>query len=595
MFLRRFRRRCRDKVHTYWALVESFRTARGSRQRVVCYLGELKPGEQSGWQRLGDNLQGKPPPSPGLFDPPVPADPVPDVAVVLPKKVRLENLRAFGDVWLALGLWRLLELDVFLAQRLPAGREQVPWALVAAILVVARLCRPQSELHIEQVWYRGTALEDLLGVAADKIHTDRLYQCMDWLLPQKAALEKHLKNRLGELFAPSYELLLYDITSTYFHGEARKNPLAARGYSRDSRPDCLQICLGLVVAPDGLPLGYEVFAGNRQDATTLEDIVTKMEAKYGRSQRVWVMDRGIVSEKNLAYLRDRQGSYIVGTPKAQLRHFEAQMVDHTAWQEVQNGVEVKLVQGPTGPDKFILARSAARQAKERAQTDRFVRRVEEGLQRMQRSMASGRLKDKDQAQLRLGRLLQRNWRASRAFVVSIEALPAPEPPRKAVLELTYRANEQWTQYRSCAEGCYLLRTNLVDLDAATLWKRYIQLTDVEWAFRITKDELQIRPIWHQKEERVKGHILICFLAYVLWKTLEQWMQRSGLGDAPRPLIEEMAKIQSGDVVLPLHEPTGCSDRELRLRCVMEPDEAQKVLLNRLGLSLPRRLKAELRG
>jgi hypothetical protein len=499
MFLRRFRKRVGRKVHSYWALVESYRTARGSRQRIVCYLGELKAGEESGWASLGADLRGKPKPSPSLFDPPAPAEPLPEVATVLPKKVRLENLRDFGDIWLSLGLWRLLELDVLLDKLLPKGREDVPWAQVAAILVIARLCRPQSELHIEQIWYRGTALADLLGVAVGKVHTDRLYEGMDWLLPQKSALEKHLKNRLGELFAPSYELLLYDVTSTFFEGECRRNPLAKRGYSRDSRPDCLQVCIGLVVTPDGLPLGYEVFAGNRHDATTLEEIIQTMEAKYGRSERVWVMDRGIVSEKNLELLRQRQGSYIVGTPKSQLRQHECHMVDTAGWHEVENGVEVKLVPTESGTDKFILARSPARRAKEQAQTDRFVKRLEEGLQRMQRSMATGRLKDKGQAQQRLGRMLEKNWRASRAFTVTIEPITPAEG--KAVLRLTYRANEQWTHYRACAEGCYMLRTNLVDLDPATLWKRYIQLTDVEWAFRITKDELQIRPIWHQKESR----------------------------------------------------------------------------------------------
>jgi len=591
MFLRRFRKRCSGKTHSYWALVESYRTERGSRQRVVCYLGALKPGEESGWDRLGDNLQGKAKPAPSLFDPPVRPDPEPEVATILPKKVRLENLRDFGDVWLALGLWRLLELDVLMAKVLPSGREEVPWAQMAAILVAARFCGPQSELHIEQMWYRDTSLADLLGVSADKVHTDRMYACMDFLLPQKEALEKHLKGRIGELFAPSCELLLYDVTSTYFEGKCQDNPLAKRGYSRDSRPDCLQICLGLVVTPDGLPLGYEVFAGNRHDSTTLEEIVTKMEAKYGRSERVWVMDRGIVSEKNLAFLRDRQGKYIVGTPKAQLRHYEAQMVEKAEWHAVENGVEVKLVSGAEGTEKYVLARSAARRDKEKAQTDRFVSRLEEGLKQMQRSMEKGRLKDSGKAHERLGRLLEKNWRAKRAFVVKIEPIEPAEG--KAVLRLQYEPNAEWSEYRACAEGCYLLRTNLVDLDAKTLWKRYIQLTDVEWAFRITKEELKIRPIWHQKENRVKSHILICFMAYVMWKTLEQWMHRSGLGDAPRPLLEEFAKIKSGDVVLPLQEPTEQSGRELRLRCVVEPDEAQKVLLNRLGLELPRRLRSSL--
>lgn len=591
MFLRRFRRRIGRKTHTYWALVESYRTVRGSRQRIVCYLGELKPNELSGWEQLGAGLGGKPKPSPSLFDAPCTDQSVPDVATILPKKVRLENLREFGVIWLALGLWRLLELDVLLRRVLPTGREEVPWEQVAAILVAARFVQPQSELHIEQVWYRGTALEDLLGVPWDKVHTDRLYKCMDYLLAQKPALEKHLKNRAGELFAPSFELLLYDVTSTYFEGEAQANPLAKRGYSRDSRSDCVQVCIGLVVTPDGFPLGYEVFAGNRHDSTTLEEIVTTMEAKYGRSRRVWVMDRGIVSEANLAYLRAREGSYIVGTPKSQLRRFEAQMVESSDWQAVENGVEVKLIESPDGTEKFVLARSEARQTKEKAQTDRFVERLKQGLQRMQRSMATGRLRDPSQAQVRLGRLLEKNWRASQAFVVTIEPLTPAEG--RAVLRLTYADNAQWSEYRRCAEGCYLLRTNLVDLDAATLWKQYIQLTDVEWAFRIAKDELRIRPIWHHKEDRVKSHILICFIAYVMWKTLAHWMRHSRLGDSPRPLLDEFAKIKSGDVVLPLLENGIETGRELRLRCVMEPDEAQKVLLSRLGLKLPRQLDAGL--
>ena len=241
MFLRRFQKRCFGKTHSYWALVESYRTVQGSRQRIVCYLGSLKQDEVSGWDRLGENLQGKPKPSPTLFDPPTSPDPCPDVATILPKKVRLENLRSFGDIWLSLGLWRLLELDVLSEKLLPKGREEVPWSQVAAILAVARFCRPQSELHIEQVWYRSTALADLLGVPWGKVNTDRLYSCMDFLLPLKEAFEKHLKNRVGELFASSQELLLYDVTSTYFEGEGKRNPLAKRGYSRDSRPDCLQV------------------------------------------------------------------------------------------------------------------------------------------------------------------------------------------------------------------------------------------------------------------------------------------------------------------------------------------------------------------
>jgi len=332
MFLRRCERRKNGKTHTYWALVESYRTARGSRQRVVAYLGELKRSEKSGWAQLGRKLSGQAKPQRSLFDPPHYDDPADD---------------------------------------------EEPWATVAAILTVARFCRPQSELHIECTWYEQTALDDLLGVAGEKVHTDRLYAGMDRLLGCKEALEKHLRGRLGNLFDLEYDLLLYDVTSTYFEGECRANPLAKRGYSRDGRPQCLQVCIALVVTTDGIPLGYEVFAGNRADVTTVEEIVLAMEKKYGRAQRVWVMDRGMVSEKNLKFLRDRGGLYIVGTPRAMLRQFEEHLVGKD-WHEVQEGVEVKLVPGPDGTETFVLTRSADRREKEAAIHRRFVERFEAG-------------------------------------------------------------------------------------------------------------------------------------------------------------------------------------------------------------------------
>jgi transposase len=450
-------------------------------------------------------------------------------------------------------------------------------------------------LYIEDHWYARTALEDLLGVPAEKVHTDRLYAGLDQLLAHKDSLEKHLKERLGDLFDLKYELLLYDVTSTYFEGLCEANPMAQRGYSRDSRPDCLQVCIGLVVTEDGMPLGHEVFDGNTHDSKTLETIVQAMEAKYGQAQRIWVVDRGMVSEANLRFLRDRGGSYLVGTPKALLRQFEQHLTEKD-WQEVQEGMEVKLVAGPDGQEVFVLARSRDRRQKEQAMHQRFRERLEGALQKMQQSAATGRLKDLALAQRRWGRLQQRYWRATRAFEVKITAL---DPPRgKEKIEITYSHNTQWNDWTALSEGCYLLRTNLTGVDAPTLWKRYIQLTEAEWAFRITKDELVIRPIWHQKSERVKAHILVCFLAYALWKTLGQWMQRSGLGEAPRTLLLELAKIKSGDVVLPVRRPAHLSkgdqapapQRVVRLRCVTAPDEAQKVLLHRLGLTLPQRLR-----
>ncbi len=292
MFLRRYERRKNGKRHTYWALVESIRTAQGSRQKMVAYLGELKKSEQNGWAQLGRRMDGKERPSPTLFDPPHDPEPEDDVELVRIKGVQLERMRDFGDVWLALGLWRLLGLDKLLAKLMPSGREEIDWPVVAAILTMARLCEPSSELHIADTWYRRTALQDLLGVPAERIHTRRLYEGLDALLPHKEEIEKHLKERLGDLFDLKYDLLLYDITSTYFEGQCAGNPMAKHGYSRDNRSDCLQVCIGLVVTEEGMPLGYEVFDGNTNDSTTVETIVNAMEKKYGQANRVWVMDRG---------------------------------------------------------------------------------------------------------------------------------------------------------------------------------------------------------------------------------------------------------------------------------------------------------------
>ena len=407
-------------------------------------------------------------------------------------------------------------------------------------------------------------------------------------MPHKDELERHLRQRLGDLFNLKYELLLYDITSTYFEGECAGNPLAKRGYSRDSRPDRLQVLIGLVVTEDGFPLGYQVFAGNRNDSTTVEEMITAMERKYGHAQRVWVMDRGMVSEENLTLLRERQAMYIVGTPKAMLKRLEAQLTSQRDWHTVQEGVEVKRIASPEGREVFLMARSADRRAKEQAMHERFLTRLEAGLQRLEKSMASGHLRDEGIANRRLGRLLEKNWRASGAFEIAIERLP--QPAGKVRLKMTYSRNARWAEWAGLADGCYVLRSNLTEVDPATLWKRYIQLTDAEWAFRIAKDELSIRPIWHQKAERVEAHILVCFLAYVLWKTLAGWMQRSRLGDAPRTVIEEFAQIRSGDVVLKVLARDGQPAQTVHLRCVTEPDPAQKVLLSRLGLTIPRRLR-----
>ena len=591
MFLRRFVRKKNGKPHTYWALAESYRTARGSRQRIVAYLGELGCDEQDGWAQFCSHLNGEAPrrrPQRTLFDPPCCDEPRDDEPVLVKlSSIRLERTRDFGDVWLAWGLWRMLGLETLLDEQIERGREEAPWSAIAAILVIARFCEPSSELHIADTWYRRTALEELLGVTPEQVHTDRLYRGLDRLLPHKETLEKHLRERLGELFELRCDLLLYDVTSTYFEGDMENCPIAQRGYSRDSRGDRPQVCIGLVVTEDGFPLGYEVFAGNTNDSRTVKTIVESLEKKYGSLHRVWVMDRGMISEDNLQFLRERGASYIVGTPKQMLRQFEQHLTEQ-GWETAQEGVEVKLVPGPSGVETFILARSQDRRAKELAMHERFSQRMEDGLRRMQAAAESGRLRDEAVAGERLGRLKERNWRASHAFHVTIKKLKRPRG--KQHLEIIWRSNPQFGDWANLADGCYLLRSNLTGVDAATLWKRYIQLTEAEWAFRITKDELSIRPIWHQREDRVKAHILVCFLAYVLWKALAAWMRNSGLGDAPRTLVEEMAKLKSGDVTLTARRSADAPPRRITLRCVTEPDEAQVVLLHRLGLHLPRRLR-----
>ncbi len=583
-------RRKNGKRHTYWAVVESYRTARGSRQRVVAYLGDLAPGEQDGWAKLGLHLEGDDTacrPQRTLFDPPGVRESrdEPPVKVRL-TDVRLERLRDFGDVWVAWGLWRMLGLDGLLTKLMPEGREEVPWSTVAAILAIARFCEPSSELHIEEKWYRRTALEELLGVAPEKVHTDRLYSALDHLLPHKEAIETHLRNRFGELFQLKCDLLLYDVTSTYFEGDMEGCPIAKRGYSRDSRGDRPQICIGLVVTEEGFPLGYEVFAGNTHDSKTVRSVVESLERKHGSLNRIWVMDRGMVSNDNLEFLRERQAKYIVGTPKAMLRSFEKEIAEQN-WVEAQAGVDVKLVASPDGQETFLLARSVDRRAKELAMHEKFIANVEAGLVKLKAAAESGRLRDESIAAQRLGRLKERFWRASNAFDVTIRKLP--KPIGKQHVEVSWTRHAGFHEWSQLADGCYLLRTNLTDVDPATLWKRYIQLTEAEWAFRITKDELAIRPVWHQKEERVRSHVLVCFLAYAMWKTLAGWMNGAGLGDAPRTVLYELATIKSGDIVLPVESADG-TQTTVRLRHVTEPDAEQKTLLHRLGLTPPRRLK-----
>jgi transposase len=579
--LRHSVRRKDGKTHVYWRLVRSVRRNGKVVQETVAQLGELDAQGRAKAKSLARQITGRGDQR-DLFEDSASAT---VTASILVDRVRVERGRSFGDVWLGWRLWQALRLDEWCEEHLPRGREQVPWSTMAAVLVIARLCEPSSELHIAEDWYRRTALEDLLRLPAERVNDDRLYRALDRLLPHKEAIEQHLVKRLGELFDLSYDLLLYDVTSTYFEGLAARNPLAQRGHSRDHRPDCKQVCIAMVVTREGMPLGYEVFAGNRTDVTTVEEIVEAMEKRYGIAQRVWVMDRGMSSADNVAWLQETGRRYLIGAPKSELKKWSREIAEARDWQTVRGGVEAKLCPGPDGTETFLLCRSADRRQKERAMHERFSKRIEERLASLERRLSRSRQKlDREAIGRQIGRMLAQNSRAAGRYRIEV----IDDPTQASGLRLDWSAQPEWDDWATHSEGAYVLRTNIHAWSEEDLWRTYIQLTEAEAAFRIHKSDLSIRPVWHQKAERVQAHILVCFLAYVLWKTLEQWQQRAGLGNSPRTILEELGRIQSTDVMLPLADK---SERELRIRCVVRPDKAQALLLDRLGLRLPERLRA----
>jgi transposase len=571
MYLKRCGQSRAKRDGIYWELVESYRTERGPRQRVVAYLGDVSERRRLGIEQAARGASGSW--QSRLFD----EEGEPEWVEVDSKRVWVEGVRDFGGCWLGLEVSERLGLIPLFERLLPEGREEIPWSMMAMTLVLMRLCEPSSELRIAEHLYERSTLADLLGIPTDKVNDDRLYRALDRLLPHKVEMEKHLKERLGELFDLEYDLLLYDVTSTYFEGECARNGQALRGYSRDRRSDCKQVCIALVVSKEGLPLGYEVFAGNRADVTTVEDIVEKIEAQYGAAGRIWVMDRGMVSQENLEYLRAGGRRYIVGTPKSQLKRFEKELLE-ADWQRVRDGLDVKVCPSPDGEESFILCRSAERAVKEKGIHDRFEQRIEKGLMKLADSCR--RRKQKPGAvERRVGRLLQGNSRAAGLFRVEVVE------QTDGGAQVIWKKLEEWRAWAELSEGCYLLRSNITDWDAEQLWRAYIQLTEAEAAFRIQKGDLRIRPIWHQKEERVQAHILVCFLAYVLWKSLGQMCQRAGLGNESRKVFDEIAQIKVADVVMPTRQGT-----VIRNRCIGRPTKAQAVLLQMLGLHLPQRMK-----
>jgi transposase len=571
MYLKRCGQTKAKRDGVYWELVESYRTERGPRQRVVAYLGDIAEASRLGLKQAAtnqtDSWQSR------LFD----AEGEPEWVEVDTKRVRVERVRDFGGYWLGLEVADKLGLITLLEQLLPEGREDIPWSMMTLTLVLMRLCEPSSELRIAEHLYERSSLGDLLGISADKVNDDRLYRTLDSLLPHKVELERHLKERLGTLFNLEYDLLLYDVTSTYFEGQSGSNGQAMLGYSRDHRPDCKQVCIALVVSREGIPLGYEVFGGNRNDVTTVEDMVEKIEAQYGAAGRIWVMDRGMVSEDNLEYMRSGSRRYIVGTPRSQLKRFERELLMDD-WQHVREGLEVKQCPSPDGKESFILCRSAARAIKEKQIHERFEKRIEQGLTKLVESCRNKKQKA-GTVERRVGKLLGVNSRAAGLFRVEVTT---GNDGRAVVL---WEKVQEWRAWAELSEGCYLLRSNITDWKAEELWRAYIQLTEAEAAFRIQKGDLRIRPIWHQREERVKAHILVCFLAYVLWKMLGQMCKISGLGNEPRKVFDEIAQIKAVDVVMPTKQGT-----LIRNHCIAQPSKAQAILLQMLQLHLPQRTK-----
>jgi transposase len=538
----------------------------------------LDKEERIGWEEIARLLDGKPRPERDMFEE---EEGISSWATVNLKGIQVERLRHFGDVYLGLAIWKRLGLEEFCREHIPSGREEISWAEMACILVLARFCAPSSDLQIAESWYGKTALDDLLGVGVDKVNDDRLYRALDALLPHKDGLCKHLQQRYGELFGATFDFLFYDITSTYFEGSGDGNSQAKRGYSRDGRPDCVQVCIGIVASREGLPLAFEVFDGNRTDVTTISDMVSLMERKYGQAERVWVMDRGMVSEENLEFMRRRGAKYLVGTSKSMLKRFERELAEAN-WEDVQPGVDVKLCPSLEGAEEtYVLCRSQKRKEKEMAILNRFVSRLEVALNKLVQQAEQGKIRNRQKVERRIGRLLERNSRAASLFEVCVEETGSGKDAR---LTIHVRRNEERYGWVSNTGGSYLLRTNWNEKDPHQLWKTYIQLTQVEDAFRITKSDLGIRPIYHHKSNRTQSHILVCFLALAMWRALEQWMSGSGLGTAPRKLLEELREIRSMDILLPAREKT------IRLRVVSTAPQRLKILLHRLKLFLPNRPK-----
>ena len=575
MFLRSTNRKKDGKDHRYFSIVENRRLPGGKTvQRMVLYLGEINDQQQAAWRKtleVFDEAEQRFT-TMSLFpdDRELPADAV-DGAQVRLSGLELRRPRVFGNCWLACELWQQLGLDEFWRQRLPPGRETVGWEKVLRLLVVNRLLDPGSEFRVHRQWYVDSAMDALLESSFSVAEKDRLYRCLDRVLEHKQELFVFLKQRWADLFAADFEVLLYDLTSTYFEGEMEQNPKAKRGYSRDGRPDCLQLVIALVVTPDGFPLAYEVLNGNTADCATLGDFLEKIETTYGKARRVWVMDRGIPTEAMLKEMREpeRQTFYLVGTPKGRINQHEKKWLD-LPWQKVRDSVEVKLYEHEG--ELYVLAKSSGRQAKEIAMRRKRLVRLLRKLRAMRRS-----LPQRDQLLLRIGAAKKD---AGRAFgFVKIRLPEKDEPVSRGTF--TFHTDKTKLKAAEQRDGHYLLRSNLTAEDPAVLWTRYVQLTQIESVFRSLKSELGVRPIYHQLEHRADAHVLIAFLAYCLQVTLKNRLLIHAPGLTPAAVLEKLATIQMVEVWIPMRD-----GRWLVLPRHTQPAPDVQALLDRMRISLP---------
>jgi transposase len=576
MFLRCHRRKKDGKDHRYYSVEEARRLQSGKVvQRRVLYLGEINDSQQTAWRKTLEvfDEERQRPTTLSLFpeDRPVPPDVLDTIQVKL-SEMQLRRARPYGNCWLGCELWRQLELDRFWERKLPRGREDVAWPQVLELLVVNRLIDPGSEFRVHRQWFDQSAMDVLLCVDFAVAEKDRLYRCLDRILAHRQELFQHLQQRWKALFDAQFDVLLYDLTSTYVEGEAELNPKAKRGYSRDGRPDCKQVVVALVITPEGFPLAYEVMDGNTSDKTTLRGFLKKIEDLYGQARRVWLMDRGIPTEAILAEMRasEREMFYLVGTPRGRVAKFEKHWLE-LPWRKVRDSVEVKLFS--QDGELYVLAKSEGRQAKEIAMRRKKLARLLRKLRAMRRSCPK-----RDQLLMRVGAA---KTEAGRAFgYVKIQLPQAHEPVTRETF--SFQVDKGKLREAQLRDGHYLLRTNLVAEDPAVLWDRYMQLVQVEAAFKCLKSELGIRPIYHQLEHRVEAHIMIAFLAYCLMATLKHRLQAHAPGLTPRSVLEKLAAIQTLDVWLPTTD-----GRYLVMPRYTEPEADLRLLLHQLKLVLPK--------